>query len=231
VAESAFDAEPDDIAAILVEPIQGEGGDNHFRAEFLRELRRLADEREALLIFDEVQTGLGLTGKWWAYQHFDVVPDILCFAKKMQIGGMFVSKRIDEIKDNVFAVPSRINSTWGGSLVDMVRCTHILEIIENEKLLDNAALRGAELVQGLERLQRSFSDVSNARGRGLMCAIDLPSPDVRNRVIKQCFEDGMIVLSCGRRSVRFRPTLTAGPDAIAEGVQRLEHAITTVLKA
>jgi L-lysine 6-transaminase len=231
VAESAFDAEPDDIAAILVEPIQGEGGDNHFRAEFLRELRRLADEREALLIFDEVQTGLGLTGKWWAYQHFDVVPDILCFVKKMQIGGMFVSKRIDEIKDNVFAVPSRINSTWGGSLVDMVRCTHILEIIENEKLLDNAALRGAELVQGLERLQRSFSDVSNARGRGLMCAIDLPSPDVRNRVIKQCFEDGMIVLSCGRRSVRFRPTLTAGPDAIAEGVQRLEHAITTVLKA
>lgn len=230
-AEAAFDESPDDIAAILVEPIQGEGGDNHFRAEFLRELRRLADERDALLIFDEVQTGLGLTGKWWAFEHFGVVPDILCFGKKMQVGGIFVSRRIDEIADNVFQLPSRINSTWGGSLVDMVRCTHILEIIENEKLLDNAAERGAELLAGLERIQSRFADVQNARGRGLMCAIDLPTPELRTRVIRQCFEDGMIVLPCGKRSVRFRPTLTVQAEGIAEGVRRLEHAMGSVLKA
>jgi L-lysine 6-transaminase len=228
-AERAFDERPDEITAILVEPIQGEGGDNHFRAEFLRELRRLADEREALLIYDEVQTGLGLTGKWWAFQHFDVAPDILCFAKKMQVGGIFVSRRVDEVKDNVFAIPSRINSTWGSSLVDMVRCTHILEIIENEKLLENATLRGAELLAGLERIQERFPVVERARGRGLMCAIDLPSTELRARVIRQCFADGMIVLPCGPRSVRFRPTLTVQAEAIAEGVRRLEHAIATVL--
>lgn len=231
-AERAFDQYPDDIAAILLEPIQGEGGDNHFRPEFLRGLRRLADEREALLIFDEVQTGLGLTGKWWAYQHWDVLPDILCFAKKMQVGGIFVSPRVDEVEGNVFVKPSRINSTWGGSLTDMVRCTHILEIIVNEQLLDNATERGAELVAGLQRIQAAYPGVvSNARGRGLMCALDLPSADMRGRVVRQCFEDGMIVLACGPRSVRFRPTLTVDADVISEGVARLQQAIGEVVAA
>jgi L-lysine 6-transaminase len=229
-AERAFDENPDDIAAILVEPIQGEGGDNHFRAEFLRELRRLADEREALLVFDEVQTGVGLTGRWWAYQHFDVLPDILCFAKKMQVGGIFVSRRVDEVPDNVFQKSSRINSTWGATLSDMVRCTHILEVIVNERLLENAADRGRELLDGLERIEQRFADVvSNARGRGLMCAIDLPSTELRNRVVRRCFEDGMIVLPCGPRSIRFRPTLTVPTDAIEEGVARLQQAIAETL--
>jgi L-lysine 6-transaminase len=224
-AERAFDQNPDDIAAILVEPIQGEGGDNHFRREFLAELRRLADERDALLIFDEVQTGLGLTGKWWAFEHFGITPDILCFAKKMQVGGIFVSKRIDDVKDNVFHVPSRINSTWGSSLVDMVRCTHILEIIQNENLLDNAAERGRELLQGLESIQQKRPEVTNARGLGLMCAIDLPDHETRNQVVQRCFEDGMIVLKSGVRAVRFRPTLTVNAEAIQEGVRRLDQAI------
>ena len=223
--EQAFDRHPDDIAAILIEPIQAEGGDNHFRGEFLHQLRRIANEREALLIFDEVQTGMGLTGKWWAYQHFGVVPDILCFAKKMQLGGMFAGPRLDEVKDNVFHVPSRINSTFGGSLVDMVRTTHILEIIENEQLLANAAERGAELLAGLHAMEERFSVVTNARGRGLMCAIDLPNHELRNKVVQRCFEDGMIVLKCGTHSVRFRPTLTVTADAIEEGVKRLAQAI------
>ncbi len=223
--ERAFDDHPDDIAAILIEPIQAEGGDNHFRAEFLHHLRRIANEREALLIFDEVQTGMGLTGKWWAFQHFGVVPDILCFAKKMQVGGIFAGPRLDEVKDNVFHVPSRINSTFGANLVDMVRTTHILEIIVNEGLLANATERGAELLAGLSELMRKYPEVTNARGRGLMCAMDLPSTELRDKVVRRCFEDGMIVLKCGTRSVRFRPTLTVGSDAIAEGVQRLDQAI------
>jgi L-lysine 6-transaminase len=229
-AEHAFDRNPDDIAAILVEPIQGEGGDNHFRREFLLELRRLADERDALLIFDEVQTGLGLTGKWWAFQHFDVIPDILCFAKKMQVGGIFVSTRVDEVKDNVFHVPSRINSTWGASLVDMVRATHILEIIQNENLLQNATDRGAELLSGLEAIQAKYAEVTHARGRGLMCAIDLPDHLTRNAVVQRCFEDGMIVLKSGVRAVRFRPTLTVSADAIQEGVRRLDQAIGEAIR-
>jgi L-lysine 6-transaminase len=230
LAERAFDENSDDIAAIIIEPIQGEGGDNHFRPEFLRELRRLADEREALLIYDEVQTGLGLTGQWWAYQHHGIQPDILCFAKKMQVGGIFASLRIDEVSDNVFVVPSRINSTWGGNLVDMVRATRILEIIVEERLLENAAARGRELLSGLEQIQRRFSGVvTNARGVGLMCALDLPSSELRSRVVRRCFEDQMIVLTCGTRSIRFRPTLSVDASAIAEGLARLERAIREVL--
>ncbi|HMR76760.1 MAG TPA: L-lysine 6-transaminase [Polyangiaceae bacterium] len=230
-ASQAFERFPHDIAAILLEPIQGEGGDNHFRPEFLRGLRKLADQHDAMLIFDEVQTGLGLTGKWWAFEHWDVVPDIICFGKKMQVGGIFVSKRVEEVEQNVFVVPSRINSTWGASLSDMVRCTHILEIIVNERLIDNARTRGQELVAGLEGIQAKFPKiVSNARGRGLMCALDMPDAQSRNQVVQQCFDDGMIVLSCGQHSVRFRPTLTVTEDAIAEGVSRLEAAIGKVTR-
>ncbi len=230
-AERAFDEHRDDIAAILLEPIQGEGGDRHFRPEFLRELRRLADEREALLIYDEVQTGVGLTGAWWAYQHHGIAPDILCFAKKMQVGGIFGSRRLDEVKDNVFAVPSRINSTWGASLVDMVRCTRLLEIIVEKRLLENAKLRGSELRAGLVGLQQRFPGVvSNARGLGLMCALDLPNGDLRAKVVRRCFEDGMIVLPCGPRSVRFRPTLSVTAEAIAEGVSRLERSVAAVAR-
>lgn len=229
--EAAFDQHAGDIAAILIEPIQGEGGDRHFRPEFLRALRRVADEREALLVFDEVQTGLGITGRWWAHEHAGVQPDIVCFAKKMQVGGIFVSNRIDEVPDNVFSEPSRINSTWGASLVDMVRCTRILEIIESERLLDNATSRGAELLAGLRKLEARYDGVVTAtRGQGLMCAIDLPSRALRDLVIDQCFEGGMIVLPCGERSVRFRPSLTVSGEEIGEGLRRLGGAVEIALR-
>jgi len=227
-AEAAFERDPHDIAAIIVEPIQGEGGDNHFRPSFFAELRRLADERDALLVYDEVQTGLGGTGTWWAYQHHGIAPDILCFAKKMQVGGILVSARIDDVEDNVFRKPGRINSTWGGGLVDMVRATRILEIIVDERLLDNAKARGAELLSGLQAVQQRRPIVENARGQGLMCAIDLPDPKTRDAAIKRCFADGMLVLACGPRSLRFRPALNVTAEIIAEGVQRLEAAIAAV---
>jgi L-lysine 6-transaminase len=103
------------VAAIIIEAIQGEGGDNHFRSEFFRTLRQLADENDAMLIIDEVQTGVAMTGKMWAHQH-SVEPDMIAFGKKMQVCGFLCGRRIEEIKENVFAVPSRINSTWGGNL-------------------------------------------------------------------------------------------------------------------
>ena len=204
--ERAFDQRGHEIAAILIEPIQCEGGDHHFRPDFLAGLRRIADEREALLIFDEVQTGVGLTGAWWAFQKLGVQPDVLCFAKKMQVGGILVSPRIDEV-DSVFSVPSRISSTWGGSLVDMVRATRILEIIDDDRLLENASLRGAELQAGLEALATRVPEVTNARGLGALCAIDLPSGELRNQVVKRCFAEHLIILACGARSLRFRPFL------------------------
>lgn len=230
-AEAAFAKHPHDIAAIIIEPIQGEGGDNHFRPELFRELRRLADEHEALLVYDEVQTGLGLTGKWWAYEHHGVAPDVICFAKKMQVGGILVSRRVENVKDHVFAKSSRINSTWGGSLVDMVRCTRILEIIVNEQLLENTTARGEELLTGLRGIASRISKLSNARGKGLMCAIDLPDKATRDAVIASCFDDGMIVLASGTRSVRFRPALNVDAEAIAEGLKRLEHAIARAVSS
>jgi L-lysine 6-transaminase len=227
-AEAAFARDPHDIAAIILEPIQGEGGDNHFRPEFFAELRRLADEHDALLIYDEVQTGLGGTGAWWAYQHHGVTPDILCFAKKMQLGGILVGDRIDEVKDNVFVKAGRINSTWGGGLVDMVRATRILEIMVDEKLIENAGDRGKELLAGLERIEERQPSVDNARGKGLMCAIDLPDTKTRDAVVKHCYAGGMLVLASGSRSVRFRPALNIEPGIIADGLAHLEAAVAAV---
>jgi L-lysine 6-transaminase len=228
--ESAFDQRGHEIAAILIEPIQCEGGDNHFRPEFLAGLRRIADEREALLIFDEVQTGVGLTGAWWAYQKLGVRPDVLCFAKKMQVGGILASSRVDEV-ESVFAIPSRISSTWGGSLVDMVRATRILEIITEDQLLENIAARGSELLLGLELLALRLPELSNARGLGGLCAVDLPTTELRNRVVKRCFAEHLIVLACGQRGVRFRPFLNIDSESVAECLLRLERAVRHVLGA
>jgi L-lysine 6-transaminase len=180
-------------------------------------------------VFDEVQTGIGGTGTWWAYQHHGVRPDVLCFAKKMQVGGILVGNRIDDVEENVFKKPGRINSTWGGGLVDMVRATRILEIIVEEDLLENARLRGEELRAGLEGIQARQKAVDNARGQGLMCAIDLPDAKTRDAIIKRCYADGMLVLACGTRSIRFRPALNVPQELIAEGVKRLEAAIAAVV--
>lgn len=227
-AERAFDIHGADIAAILIEPIQGEGGDNHFRPEFLKALRRLADERGALLIFDEVQTGVGLTGTWWAHQQLDVSPDIICFAKKMQLGGILVSRRIDDV-DNVFKVPSRISSTWGGSLTDMVRATRILEAIVHEGLLSNATERGLELQHGLAKLAERFPAlVRNVRGRGLMCAIDLPTGEERSALVKAAFAQQLLVLPCGVQSLRFRPFLNVREEHVQEMLARLTRALERI---
>src|SRR6266850_8126936 len=143
-----------DICAIIIEPIQGEGGDNHFRGEWLRKLRQICDENDILLIFDEVQSGLCTTGRTWCCQHFDVQPDLLAFGKKVQVCGVMAGPRLDEVKDNAFRLPSRLNSTWGGNFTDMVRSTHYLRVIEKEFLVENAAKVGAYFLDQLRDLQR-----------------------------------------------------------------------------
>ena len=204
---AAFDRDPHGIAAILVEPIQCEGGDNHFRPEFLRQLRDVSDERDALLIFDEVQTGMGVSGTMWAYEQMGAVPDLLAFGKKSQVCGMMAGPRIDEVESNVFHVSSRINSTWGGNLVDMVRCARYLEIMRDEHLVENAASVGEMFRHRLEELEAEFPQVTNARGRGLLLAFDLPDKETRNRVRQECWDHGLATLACGPRSMRFRPAL------------------------
>ena len=225
----AIEKNPDDIAALIIEPIQGEGGDNHFRGEFLRELRKICDENDIMYILDEVQTGVGLTGKMWAYQHFDFNPDIVCFGKKTQVCGIMVSSRVDEVKDNVFTVSSRINSTFGGNLTDMVRCQKYLEVIEEEKLVDNARKQGEILLKGLREIEEKYPDkVSNSRGRGLMCAFDLPSPEIRDRVKKMLYDNGLLILPCGPRGIRFRPPLTISSEEINEGLSVIDRTINSL---
>jgi L-lysine 6-transaminase len=223
--QAAFRAHPGDVAAILIEPIQAEGGDHHFRPEFLAALKAVAHENDALLIFDEVQTGIGITGRMWAHQALGVDPDLIAFGKKMQVCGCMAGGRIDEVPDNVFHVKSRINSTWGGNLVDMVRCQRYLEIIDSEKLLDNAATVGAHLLAGLQAMQaRRPGLLANARGRGLMCAIDFPDTETRDAVGAKCYELGMIILPCGTKSLRFRPPLDITAAEVDEALATIGRA-------
>ncbi len=211
----------DDICAILIEPIQREGGGNYFRKEFFLELRKIADENEVLLIFDEVQNGVGLTGKFWAYQHFDVVPDILAFGKKMQVCGIISTNRVDDIENNCFHASSRINSTWGGNLVDMVRATKYLEIIEEDNLVENSARQGKYILNKLFELKKQFP-LSNIRGLGLQCAFDLPTEADRDALIKSALENNLLLLSCGERSIRFRTPLIISEKEIDEGISIME---------
>ncbi|AYL96998.1 L-lysine 6-transaminase [Mucilaginibacter celer] len=226
----AFADNKDDVCAIIIEPVQSEGGDNHVRKEFLEKLRELADEYEALLIYDEVQTGVGLTGKFWCHEHFGekARPDILAFGKKMQVCGILAGRRIDEIENNVFKVSSRINSTWGGSLVDMVRSSKIMEIIEEDKLCDNAAAMGEYLQAGLREIAQRNPVVSNVRGRGLLSAFDFPDKNVRDNFIKKGFDNNIMYLGCGDRSVRFRPALIIEKSHIDTGLDMIDQLSATL---
>ncbi|HOA76480.1 MAG TPA: L-lysine 6-transaminase [Thermosynergistes sp.] len=225
--EQAFWDNPDDICAIVIETIQGEGGDNHFRAEFFKKLRNLADENEAMLIFDEVQCGMGITGKMWAFEHHGVAPDIFAFGKKSQVCGIAVSPRVDEVDENCFHVSSRINSTWGGNICDMVRATRYLEIYRDDHVLDYVSSQaGPRLMQGLEELQKAFPAlVSNVRGKGLMCAFDLPSPQIRDAFLQCARENKVLILPCGSRSIRFRPALNISFEDINSGLEAIRRCL------
>ncbi|SEN39674.1 L-lysine 6-transaminase precursor [bacterium A37T11] len=218
--KQAFIDNRDDICAIIIEPVQSEGGDNHIRHEFAEQLRILADENEALLIYDEVQTGVGLSGKFWCHEHFGPLarPDILAFGKKMQICGILASTRLDEVPHNVFKVPSRINSTWGGNLVDMVRSTQILQIIEEDHLVAHAAKTGDYLHEQLKTLAEVHPIVTNVRGKGLLCAFDFPDKAKRDQFLIKGMEKGVLFLGCGDRSIRFRPALIIQENDIDQGL-------------
>ncbi len=228
-AQEAFDAHPHDIACFIMEPIQGEGGDHNFRPEFLAAMQELCHRNDALFILDEVQTGGGMTGKPWAYQHTGITPDIVAFGKKLQVCGIMAGGRVDDVPDNVFRVSGRINSTWGGNLTDMVRSRRILEIIESDNLIENAVQRGAELGAGLRWLTDRHEAIGNPRGLGIMRAVTMPNRQIRDRVLTRLVEEEQVLmLGCGERSIRFRPPLTVTSDDIAEALDAFEQVISSV---
>ncbi|KAF0141089.1 MAG: L-lysine 6-transaminase [Stygiobacter sp.] len=208
----------DDIAVLIIEPVQAEGGDNFFRKEFHEKLREICSENEILMMYDEVQTGIGMTGKMWAYEHY-AQPDIISFGKKVQICGVMVNDRIDDVSENVFKKSSRINSTWGGNLTDMVRSRKNFEVIEEENLIDNSRIMGNYLLQNINDLQNDFPEyVSHARGLGLMCAFDMPSVDIRKKFLAELYKNKLIMLGCGSSSVRFRTPLIVTQEEIDKGI-------------
>ncbi|PTQ95038.1 L-lysine 6-transaminase precursor [Mucilaginibacter yixingensis] len=226
----AFADNPDEICAIIIEPVQSEGGDNHIRKEFAEQLRQLADEYEALLIYDEVQTGVGLSGKFWCHEHFGekARPDIIAFGKKMQVCGILAGPRIDEVENNVFHVSSRINSTWGGNLVDMVRSAKIMEIIEEDNLCTSAAQTGNYLQQQLLKLAEKYPLINNVRGKGLLTAFDFPDQATRDHFIQKGLEHHVMFLGCSHRTIRFRPALIMKPEHIDEGLDVMEKILNNI---
>jgi L-lysine 6-transaminase len=229
-AEAAFAGYPHDIACFLAEPIQSEGGDRHLRPEFLTAMAALCRRHDALFVLDEVQTGAGATGSAWAYQQLGLAPDVVAFGKKVQLGGVMAGRRVDEVADNVFRVPGRINSTWGGGLVDMVRSRRMMEIMESDGLFERAAVLGRGLLADLVDLAgRHPGLVSNARGRGLLCAIDLPGRRPRDAALRLLrTEERVLLLPAGKRAIRFRPALTVTAEELAIGVKALDRVLTRV---
>lgn len=231
-ARAAFTAHPHDIACFIMEPIQGEGGDHHFRPQFLQAMQALCVEFDALFVLDEVQTGCGLTGTAWAYQQLGVAPDVVAFGKKTQVCGVMAGGRVEEVPDNVFHTSSRINSTWGGNLTDMVRARRILEVVEADGLIDRAGVLGEHLIRTLHTLAQRHPGVGDVRGRGLMCAFSLPDAATRNQVLTLAREEEhVLLLGCGDRSIRFRPALTISENELSAGVAAVDRVLTRLAAA
>ncbi len=228
-ARTAFETNPHDIACFIAEPIQGEGGDNHLRPEFLRAMQALCHEFDALFVLDEVQTGVGMTGTAWAYQQLGLRPDIVAFGKKAQVCGVMAGGRVDEVSDNAFAVSSRINSTWGGNLADMVRARRIFEVIERDGLIERAGALGDHLLAGLRDVAARHSVISEVRGRGLMCAVTVADPRLRDEIVGRLLADErVIMLGCGDASLRLRPALTVTVDELDTAVAALDRVLSTL---
>jgi L-lysine 6-transaminase len=206
-AERAFTENPHDIAAFIAEPIQGEGGDNHMRPEFLQAMLELVHANDALFIVDEVQTGVGTTGTAWAYQQLGIQPTSSHFRRRRRLRH-HGRRPVDEVPDNVFTVSGRINSTWGGGLVDMVRSRRSLEIIESADLIEQAGPKGQRLVAGLEMLRDESGLISNVRGRGLFVAFD-PREAARARTMPSTTRETVehVIVLAVRRASRSASTV------------------------
>ena len=229
--KEALNNDPNDIAALIIEPIQGEGGDNHFRCQFFQKLKDLSLEHDFLLIYDEVQTGIGITGKMWAHQHFTPIPDIISFGKKTQVCGILAGDRINEVENNAFKTSSRINSTFGGSLTDMVRFKIILETVRDLNLLEQVNNTGNYLLNKINKLESEFpAFITNSRGLGLFCSFDLPSAIERDKLTFEAYKNHLLIIGCGNKSIRFRPHLTVTIQEIDFAIDVIRKSINNILK-
>jgi 4-aminobutyrate aminotransferase len=221
----------EDVAAIFVEPIQGEGGYVVAPTVFMQELRNICDRHGILLVVDEVQSGAGRTGKWWAVQHTGVEPDIICIAKGIASGmPLSVCMAKAQIMD---WKPGSHASTFGGNPVAIAAALATMGVIEREGLV-NAATLGTEIKARAETWLSKYGIVGDIRGRGLMIAIEIvkdqqsrePDSAMRNRIVSMAFEHGLLLLGCGETSIRLSPPLTILREEATVEMDILEKCIT-----
>jgi 4-aminobutyrate aminotransferase len=224
---------PSDVAAIIVEPIQGEGGYNVPPPDWLPGLRELCDRHDILLIADEVQSGMGRTGRMWAVENWDVVPDIICVAKGIA-SGMPLS---------AFMAPEEIMSwesgahgtTFGGNPIACVAALETIAMLE-EGLMHNAVERGTWMLEQLRRLAQDSATIGDVRGIGLMIGVEFvrdkqvrdPAADIRDAVLDHCFRHGLVTLSAGESAIRFSPPLTVSQAEVEEAVSIFADAVAEV---
>jgi len=212
------------VAFIISEVIQGEGGLNIASKKFILNLRKKARQYDVPLIIDEVQSGMGRTGTWWAYQHYGIEPDIMTVAKGLQVGAVVYDRLFDPDE------PGVLSSTWGaGNRIDMAVGCKVIETIESKSLLKNAQKQGENLLRGLRELV-GIGDVIDVRGIGLMIGIELNQKSTRDRIVRILFKNGLLVLPSGKRSIRIMPPLIITKNEIDNGLSILHDAFGRIIK-
>ena len=227
------DIEPSRVAAIVFEPVQGEGGFNVIQAEAVQWLRELCDEHGIVLIADEVQTGFGRTGKWFAMEHFGVIPDIMTIAKSLA-AGMPLSAVTGRAEIMDAPAPGGLGGTYAGNPLAVAAAHAVIDIMESEGLAERGALLGAQLKRKLETLKAETPAIADIRGLGAMVAVEFnqpgstkPDADFAKRVQAQAIERGLILLTCGvyGNVIRFLFPLTVPADVFAQALDILEHSV------
>jgi acetylornithine/N-succinyldiaminopimelate aminotransferase len=218
--ESAFS---DEVAAVMVEPIQGEGGINVSTKEYLQAIRNLCDEKGAVMILDEVQTGMGRTGKWFAYQHFDVEPDIMTLAKALG-GGVAIGAMMAKEEIAAVLVPGKHASTFGGNCLACAAGIAVIEAIEEDSLLENAANMGRYAQEKLNELKSKHFIIDHVRGIGLMIGVQLKGPG--KEIVEKCLEKGLRINCTNESVLRFMPPMIVTKEQIDEAVDILDNVLT-----
>ncbi|MDH7599082.1 MAG: acetylornithine transaminase [Sedimentisphaerales bacterium] len=213
----------EDVAAVMVEPIQGEGGINVATAEYLKAIRQLCDKHQALMILDEVQTGIGRTGKWFGYQHYDIVPDIITMAKSLG-GGVAIGAMMARPDVATALVPGTHASTFGGNPLACAAAIAVIETIERDGLLDHATSLGQYTQQRLTGLQSKHPVIRSVRGIGLMIGVQLDQPG--DRIVARCLEKGLRINCTHQTVLRFMPPMIATNEQVDKAIEILDDALT-----
>jgi acetylornithine/N-succinyldiaminopimelate aminotransferase len=222
--EAAFS---DEVAAVMIEPIQGEGGINIVDKEYLHAIRRLCDENGALLIFDEVTTGIGRTGKWFAYQHFGVTPDIMTMAKALG-GGIAIGAMMAKEEVAASLVPGKHASTFGGNALACAAAVAVIEAIEQESLLENAVKMGRYIKDKLEQLKQKHSIIDHVRSVGLMIGVQLTSAG--SKIVDKCLENGLRINCTQGTVLRFMPPMIVTESQVDQAVDILDNVLAEEAK-